>query len=123
MEQWLLIGCSIEVTRLAFQGKIDDVSGTRRHVFAEGAKLMREQIVPSEEKRDGEDRDKRRKEPPDAPGVERGDREAILRNLAEDNRGDQEARNDKKDIDTGKSSGDYCRRRMISDDSKNRDGT
>src|SRR5580704_4319509 len=115
MQQRLGIARYVEIAGFAPQHQIHRKTGAGRQMLAEALELVRQQHVPADEKRGGDDNDQRRENSPDAPDVEVEIAETVTLDGIDDDAADQVAGDDEEDVDTDKAALEEIRERVKRD--------
>lgn len=102
--------------------QVRDESRPGGDVSAESIEVVRREAQPPDEQRSREHERKSGEDPTDASGVKLGEREGTVLELSQDDPGDQEARDDKKEVDPGEAARKGFRKGVKSKDCDNSDG-
>ncbi len=119
MDQRVFSGIGREIAELRELKQVRNERGARHGAFAQQGKRGRQQNEPADQVGNGQHDDQRGKDPPDPATVEGPEREAVSREFAQNDPGDQEAGNHEEDIDPDEAAGRQPGLGMVGDHQQN----
>ena len=122
MQQRLVAGLDVEIAGLQQQGDIGEKRRAGKNIAAQLRIGQRQHPQPAQHERGAEHDDEGRKNPPDPPGIEGDQTEALLLQFARDDAGDQKAGNDEENIDADEAARQRLREGMKVHHQHHRDG-
>ncbi|MNS95452.1 hypothetical protein D3C72_1297140 [compost metagenome] len=122
VQQRLGLGGVVEVAGLAPEGEVRDEARARGHVLAQLFPFVRQQGEPAEGHGGQQHQRQRREDALHAARIELAVAEAVALEAAQDDGGDQEARDDEEDVDADEAALDPLRERVVAEHRQHRDG-